>query len=767
MKINSELLNQLAEDLPIIRPIKEFVHLNLLLPYQNQDFWQALKNVSEKFESYPFNSQDFYREKLKSQSIDEKKLKERLVQRLGNEAESVFNEFLSKNFEFTHHDARVAPMHEIWNKKLETNLTELSDGIFIKWLSSFLDQGICDWEMPESQNLSFYHVIKNLLNSSLFYPIPFKKKNIELYLLDHPEQTIDAALSFLCPNESLKEQYLQECIMTLRGWAGLVKTLEAQPSLLASQRKIDLMDFVAIKLFLEVSWIKHLDSNISAPTFMDIKGKHSLKHKEFETLRCLQECFEESLFQETIDDLKRISIKAQKISYQAVFCMDDRESSLRNFAEESDPELQTFGTAAHFGLEIMYQHSDQAFPKKQCPAPVNAKYYLAEKANVQKVKRNFSSYIKELFFPLLGERISGVVETTPDSKLQIVRDNDESLHGGLKAGYSYDEMADVVYSQLKVIGLLELQNLVFILGHGSTSNNNPYFATYGCGACSGRSGSANARVFSFMANHPEVRKIIQTKYNFLIKDTYFVAGFHDTTKDVIEIYNPSDIPEALRGKYGKVKETFEFATRKNAEYRSRLFKYKTFSGLKEVRLRSRSLFQPRPELGHTNVAYSIVGRRDLFKHLNLNRPAFFQSYDYKIDPDAKLLAASLGAVIPVTSGINLDYYFSAVDNTRFGAGSKLPQNVVGQFGVSHGTESDLRFGLPIQMIDQHEATRIFILVEQTAELAMKAISENPLVSQIVQNHWIYYACFDPYVKELFVFHHGQMKQVNNLEELWK
>ena len=59
-------LEEIAQELPIIRPISEFIHLNLLLPYQNLPFWEAVKTVSKKFEAMPFGELDLYREKIKS-----------------------------------------------------------------------------------------------------------------------------------------------------------------------------------------------------------------------------------------------------------------------------------------------------------------------------------------------------------------------------------------------------------------------------------------------------------------------------------------------------------------------------------------------------------------------------------------------------------------------------------------------------------------------------------------------------------------------------
>ena len=63
-----------------------------------------------------------------------------------------------------------------------------------------------------------------------------------------------------------------------------------------------------------------------------------------------------------------------------------------------------------------------------------------------------------------------------------------------------------------------------------------------------------------------------------------------------------------------------------------------------------------------------------------------------------ILAGILAAVIPVCGGINLEYYFSRVDNTVYGCGTKLPHNVCGMLGVMNGIDDDLRTGLPSQMM---------------------------------------------------------------------
>ena len=769
--IDLPYLNSLAEDLPIIRPIKEFVHLNLLLRYQDQNYWSALKNINKKLEAYPFNKVEFYLEFLEKHPTEKIKLENRLKSRLGSRAGEGMKKLMDKQIEFIHHDLRIAPLHDAWNKVLKVNITEMTDVILIKWLSHYLDQGIGEWEMPSAHQFSFYEVIRNLLKNSVILPSPFKRERIEKLLELSSEELANKLLPELCPLPEFQKEYVKESIMTLRGWTGLIFTVQQSPELLAFKRSISLMDFIAVKFLIEYSWIKYTNSKRIIPDFELNNKDQGLSDFDFEILRACQEVYEEQIFDELLGDLqdKKPLVNTKRPEYQAVFCMDDRESPLRTIAEKNDSNLETLGTAAHFGVLMMYHHSDNAFAKKHCPAPATPQYIIREYAEESLKRKSPLEYVKELFFPLWGRDLSPIQELEVHSKLSIFRDENDLVEvAGLKPGYTISEAAELVYTQLELIGLLNLSDLVFIIGHGSTSANNPYYTSYGCGACSGRSGEINARVFCALANHPEVRKLVKEKYKFHIKDeTYFQAGFHDTTMDLMKLFNTSKLPAQLRGKFESFKKNMGESLKEHAQKRSEQFSFTTYQGIKETRFRSLSYFQPRPELGHTNVSYSIVGRRDKFKHLDINRAAFAQSYDPTIDPDASILTSSLSAVIPVTSGINLDYYFSSVDNQRLGAGSKLPQNVVGHFGVSHGTESDLRFGLPFQMIDQNRPTRIFILVEQTPELALKAVKDHPGLYQIVSNYWIYYGSYEEGVEGIHLFVDGQMKKINRMEDLWK
>ena len=163
--------------------------------------------------------------------------------------------------------------------------------------------------------------------------------------------------------------------------------------------------------------------------------------------------------------------------------------------------------------------------------------------------------------------------------------------------------------------------------------------------------------------------------------------------------------------------------------------------LHHVEERSEHLAQPRQECGHATNAVCAVGRRQITRNLFLDRRAFLVSYD----PTRELYDDynKAFAVVPVCGGINLEYYFSSVDNERYGCGSKLPHNVTGLIGVMDGQGSDLRTGLPLQMVEIHEPVRILFVIETIPALLEKVLAANPTVNEFVANRWIRVALMDP------------------------
>jgi uncharacterized protein YbcC (UPF0753/DUF2309 family) len=122
---------------------------------------------------------------------------------------------------------------------------------------------------------------------------------------------------------------------------------------------------------------------------------------------------------------------------------------------------------------------------------------------------------------------------------------------------------------------------------------------------------------------------------------------------------------------------------------------------------------------------------------------FLISYDPSQDPDGRVLEPLLLANAPVGAGISLEYYFSTVDNERYGCGTKVVHNITGLFGVMEGTSSDLRPGLPRQMIEIHEAMRLLIVVEHELPVLDALYARQRPLQTLVGNGWVQLAAKDP------------------------
>jgi len=199
--------------------------------------------------------------------------------------------------------------------------------------------------------------------------------------------------------------------------------------------------------------------------------------------------------------------------------------------------------------------------------------------------------------------------------------------------------------------------------------------------------------------------------------------------------------------FERARDAIETARRSEAHERCRRFDaapqwYPPLAALAHVQGRAADLAQPRPEYGHATNAFCIIGRRTRTRGLFLDRRAFLVSYDPTRDLDGAILSRIMAAAVPVVAGISLEYYFSYVDPSGYGCGTKLPHNVTSLLGVMDGAQSDLRTGLPWQMVEIHEPTRLAIIVEGAPDRVRRVLLDNPAIERLVRNRWIWLACLD-------------------------
>jgi uncharacterized protein YbcC (UPF0753/DUF2309 family) len=622
----------------------------------------------------------------------------------------------------------------------------------------------------------------------------FNSKRVRDLLLNN-NCSMEHLLEILVGDETLYAQYLYDQQFAHQGWSGMVSFIEDNPNALLDTKKITLHDFIVFELLLEINaldsqygdnWkpIKDTLKEIPTPLFAPVKVTELN-----EVIMLWQDAYEWTYYDQVLAGAQlgydNNTPKTAK-SFQALFCIDDRECSIRRYVEINDEKCETFGTPGFFGVEFFYQPKNGKFHTKLCPAPVTPKYLIKEintKGNKDKDAHyskkshslfqgwiisqtlGFSSAFKlavNIFKPTMSPATtSSFKHMDKFSQLTIENKNINQREGDLQIGFTVDEMVIRVQNLLNSIGLIEnFAPLVYLIGHGASSINNTHYAGYDCGACSGRPGSVNARVMSFMANHKKVREILANKGLVIPDTTQFMGVLHDTTRDEMEFYDEDLLNETNKMFHEQNKKTFQKSLDENAKERSRRFiltntKDSAKKVHEAVKLRSVSLFEPRPELNHATNALCIVGQRELTKHLFLDRRSFLNSYDYKIDLDGTFLTNILKPIGPVCGGINLEYYFSRVDNQKLGAGTKLPHNVMGLIGVANGIDGDLRPGLPSQMIEVHDPIRMLVIVEHFPEIVLKAISQAPETYEWYNNEWMHLVSVNPVTRKLQVFKDGQ------------
>ncbi|WP_308874374.1 putative inorganic carbon transporter subunit DabA [Thiothrix subterranea] len=84
-----------------------------------------------------------------------------------------------------------------------------------------------------------------------------------------------------------------------------------------------------------------------------------------------------------------------------------------------------------------------------------------------------------------------------------------------------------------------------------------------------------------------------------------------------------------------------------------------------------------------------------------------------------------------------------MNNDRYGAGTKVTHNLTGLFGVMEGVFSDLRTGLPQQMIEIHEAMRLLVIVEAKAAIVGEIYARQAPLQELIGGGWLMVAVKDP------------------------
>ncbi|MBP3955794.1 DUF2309 domain-containing protein [Gemmata sp. G18] len=505
--------------------------------------------------------------------------------------------------------------------------------------------------------------------------------------------------------------------------------------------------------------------------------------------------------------------KPHAARFQIVTCLDEREESFRRHLEEVAPECETFGAAGFFALPMYYKGANDAHFIPLCPIVMTPKHWVAERPDESlehahnRVRRTHRvlgraahqahigsrslalgtvlagalgflasiPLVARTLFPRLTararNRFGRIVAPTSRTRLVLEREmgcTPGPTNGSL--GFTLDELVASAERLLRDLGLTgNFARLVFTVGHGSSSMNNPHRSAYDCGACGGSPGAPNGRGAAQVLNDPRVRRRLEQSGIAIPDSTWFVGGFHNTCNDSVTLFDLDRVPDTHRAEFNRACSEIEQALERNAHERCRRFMSAPLDltpaeARRHVEERSEDLAQTRPELGHATNAVTHVGRRGRTRGLFLDRRAFLTAYDpTQDDENGTILARTMAAIFPVCGGINLEYYFSHTDSPGYGCGTKLPHNITALLGVMDGAASDLRTGLPWQMVEIHEPVRLLIVCETTPEIMHKVLNGNPMGKAMTQNGWVQLAVQSPNSNDIRLYENGDFRPYRPLE----
>jgi uncharacterized protein len=796
-------IDHIAHWLPAQGPIKDFIHHNTLHAVQDYPFHEGVAIASKVFGANSYLPLADYQQQFKQGRITQAAI-DWAIQQAGcpDLEQQKLRVSLFEADSRSHYPPPSLANQGIrhgWLKQLEIDLNAKVHPVVFRLLANFLDQGISRWTLPK-EGESFWQCVVRLATNSLLPLYPFNQPIVRNMLSADEDQVIARCLQEIVGDESLYAQYLLEVLLAHPGWSGMVRVVENNPQALLARRDISLKQLLAVELACELAFVTKRKGN-SFIKIAQLPNLHNIPLLDKATakpdvplkLRVWHEAMEWSLHTELLAALRQQAAPVQSTArrdVQALFCIDDRECSVRRYLEQLDDNIETFGAPGFFGIDFLYQGLEDVYPVAQCPVVIKPKHLIRETTHTAHAPKKQND-IKHLHFnehsllrgwlytQTLGlaysvrlawsvfrptvklPDVQGLSEVEAHGHLHLVRETEQPTEDGYLLGFSWQEMADRVGNLLKNIGLTKnFAPLVVIIAHGSSSVNNPHFAAYDCGACAGKPGAPNARAFAWMANHVSVRELLVEQGIIIPDDTRFIAALHNTSRDEISYFDaePDD------GKLQQFQHIMHQALQHNAKERCRWFELAPKSNTLEkahehVISRASSIFEPRPELNHSNNLYCIVGRRSLSRDLFLDRRAFLQSYNPHSDTDGSILVKVLSAVIPVCGGINLEYLFSRIDNSVYGAGTKLPHNVIGLLGVANGVEGDLRTGLPSQMIEVHEPARLLMVVEQDTDIIDLAVEKLGALKEWLDNEWLRFVACHPETRELKLYHRAGWQMI--------
>ena len=665
-----------------------------------------------------------------------------------------------------------------------------------KWCAAYFDQGQAAWRLP-GRELGPYAAWRATVRHDRTpetLGIRGFREAIAALPMDATE-TIARVVDGLGIPEVAVDDYLQRAFFDIQGWAAYARH-RVWDHALHGRDDDTLRELLAIR----IAWGYALFLERTDPIFRSawaaamveaaaLPGREAFEEDPGLCLDLLlQESFEAAHQRRLLARLSTAKARPQpsfappRKPLQAVFCIDVRSEVYRRALEAVYPQVETIGFAGFFGLPIEYVPIGRDAGEAQCPVLLAPAFVVceailgasareeAEILAARRVRRRVAKAWKA--FKLSAVSSFTYVETAGLSfaaKLigdgaGLTRNRQDPRVDGLPAevigklgprivprsvgdrmtGFDADQRVTMAEAALRAMSLTaDFARLVLLVGHGSTTVNNPHASGFDCGACGGHTGEANARVAAAILNDPSVRTGLAARGISIPSDTWFLGALHDTTTDKVRLYDPGSLPASHQDDVAYLQRVLAQASGLARRERAPRLGIADRGDIDaQVVARSRDWSQVRPEWGLAGNAAFIAAPRERTRGVNLEGRAFLHNYDWRTDRDFGVLELIMTAPMIVASWINLQYYGSTVNNRAFGSGNKTLHNVVGQIGVLEGNAGDLKVGLAWQSIHDgrrfvHEPLRLNVFIEAPECEINRVIDKHTTVRELLDNRWIH------------------------------
>lgn len=568
--------------------------------------------------------------------------------------------------------------------------------------------------------------------------------------------------------------YVHALLLDVNGWASWVAYLRWQDDFAGTAN--DLVEqLLAIRLAWDLALWRHTEAQspdtsvmvrrLFIAQFEQLPHMQSLHQQHQSRLwvwqRALELSYQESLQQKLLAAPKSNQTHAPQL--QAAFCIDVRSEPMRRALEAQHPDIQTIGFAGFFGLPIAYQPATGNYHRPQLPCLLAPQIVVRQEndkpgthpSDSQGAHLDHSAFetpaasfgLVEMFGALKSLSLirKSFTPAAPGHSVNQLCDNRPFVLSRQGHALTIDEQTELAATVLRHMGLShpgstnKFAPVVLLLGHGSTTANNPQAASLDCGACGGQTGEVNVKVLAQLFNNPDIRQALAQRDIRIPDSTRFVAGLHNTTTDDIVCFSPGWYDTA-----GQKNDSWQGWLQQASKLARKQHDCDLNQSLTEaeVRKRSRNWSEIRPEWGLANNAAFIVAPRTLTRGVDLQGRCFLHDYDWRQDQDFKTLELIMTAPMIVTNWINLQYYASTVDNRLYGSGNKLLHNVVGEhIGVFEGNGGDLRIGLARQSLHdgtrwRHQPLRLSVYIAAPREAILTIVKKHAAVAQLIDNDWL-------------------------------